>query len=185
MKRSRKTTQALPVKLARSEVLERADRIAWIVHELAEAAAVMKAAKDEHKEVVEALTHSERRYAERIRRRKDPQMSLDLKEPIDVGKVADRLVATMAEIDEWEARLKAAKDTYKEQEKALTIEKVQLAAEIRNREAMQQVEVEWRPDDDKGVVECYRLDTGELVERRLMEEHEAARNFDEVGLAAV
>lgn len=181
-----RTTKALPVQLTGDDVIERADRLAWVIAEIQEAGDDLKKAKDKHKEIVEGLTMKQGQLAERIRRRTNPQLELDLKMTSEqVVDVADQLVGAMLAITEADVELMKAKNAHKKRNEELTHEKLQLASEIRNREAMRQVEVEWRPNHEAGIVECWRMDTGELVEQRAMDGHEADLDFDSVGLAAV
>jgi hypothetical protein len=66
------------------------------------------------------------------------------------------------------AEKKAASDAFKEPIAEQVELVTRLSKEISEECEMRDVQVNWRPDFDNGVVDCVRVDTGEVVESRPM-----------------
>jgi hypothetical protein len=89
-----------------------------------------------------------------------------------------RLAAIEQEIENHEQALAEAKRAAKDALDRLALERRHLATVIRTGQETREVEVEHRDNWREATIECYRLDTGELVEFRQMSPSERQRALD-------
>ncbi len=89
-----------------------------------------------------------------------------------------RLAAIEQELEQEEQALADAKARSKQLTERLELERHYLAMVVRNGQETREVEVEHRENWREGIVECFRLDTGEQVEFRPMTPAERQRQLD-------
>lgn len=90
----------------------------------------------------------------------------------------ERIGILLHEIDEIDAKKKAANDLHKTQRERLEAEVRQLGGELKNKAKIQQVQVKEVSNWEQAQIEVVRMDTGEIVRARDMTATERQRTFD-------
>jgi uncharacterized FlaG/YvyC family protein len=88
--------------------------------------------------------------------------------------LAEAELARQRLVAEKKAAAAAFKEPISEQVDLIT----KLSKEISEEVEMRDVQVNWRPDFDNGVVDCVRADTGEVVESRPMVDSDRQGTLD-------
>lgn len=90
----------------------------------------------------------------------------------------DILATKQQELNELNDELKGIKDTYKAKTSAIEAEQVRVGNLLRQKYEMRDVEVEITCDYDAGIITIVRLDSGDVVESRAMNDAEKQREME-------